>query len=121
MAVSDRERVAQLFSNLVGNALKFTPAGGDVAVRYDATAERLTLAVVDTGPGIAPDELPHIFTAFWQRDQRDQRGVGLGLWIARAIVEAHGGWIDLQSELGVGTVVRVALPHHDPAGPPTAG
>jgi signal transduction histidine kinase len=74
----------------------------------------LAVAVTDTGPGIAPEDVPHIFTAFWQRDQRDRRGVGLGLWIARAIVESHGGQMHVESRLARGTTFSFTLPFADP-------
>jgi signal transduction histidine kinase/DNA-binding NarL/FixJ family response regulator len=103
----DGARLVQLLSNLVGNAVKFTPAGGRIDVRYavdPAGAEgggALAASVTDTGPGIAAADLPHLFTAFWRGDRRDRpgtkRGAGLGLWIARAIVEAHGGDLGVAS------------------------
>jgi signal transduction histidine kinase/DNA-binding response OmpR family regulator len=120
----DGARVVQLLSNLVGNAITHTPPGGRVTVRYaveasDRAAEgdgALRLSVADTGPGIAPDDLPHLFTAFWRGDRRDRRGVGLGLWIARAIVEAHGGELDVASRPGAGTTFTCTLPPADAPG-----
>ena len=115
----DAERVVQLLSNLVGNAIKFTPAGGTVAVRYCADANVVTAAVADTGPGIAPDDLPHLFIAYWRGDRRaeraddERRGAGLGLWIARAIVEAHGGELRVESQPGHGTTFHFTLPFAD--------
>jgi signal transduction histidine kinase len=116
----DGARVVQVLSNLVGNALKFTPAGGTVEVRYavggaSPEEEAVLASVRDTGPGIAPDDLPHIFTAYWQCDQRERRGVGLGLWIARAIVEAHGGRLRVESPPGHGATFHFALPFAAPA------
>jgi signal transduction histidine kinase len=98
----DADRLVQLLSNLVGNAVKFTPPGGRVTVGYAVDDTGLTASVVDTGPGIAADELPHLFTAFRRGDRRSDaregaRGAGLGLWIARAIVEAHGGTLGVDS------------------------
>jgi signal transduction histidine kinase len=103
-------RVVQLLSNLLGNAVKFTPSGGAVDVRYAVADDCLAASVADTGPGIDPDDMPHLFTAFWQRDRRDQRGAGLGLWIARAIVEAHGGRLRVASTPGHGTTFHFTLP-----------
>lgn len=123
VAAIDAGRLVQLLSNLVGNAVKFTAPGAAVTVRYAADEERLTASVTDTGPGIAADELPHLFTAFWRGDRRAQRdrdarrGVGLGLWIARAIVEAHGGTLGVTSrpEPGParGTTFHFTLPFAD--------
>ena len=112
----DAQRLVQLLSNLVGNAIKFTPPGGAVTVRYSVDGDCVTVSVADTGPGIAPDDLPHLFTAFWRGDRRAQRehdarrGAGLGLWIARAIVEAHGGVLRVESDPGAGTTFHFTLP-----------
>jgi signal transduction histidine kinase len=124
-AAIDGARVVQLLSNLVGNAVKFTPPGGRVTVRYrvsgDAGADgapaegALVASVADTGPGIAPEDLPHLFTAFWRGDRRGRRGVGLGLWIARAIVEAHGGELRVEAADGRGTTFHFTLPFADAA------
>jgi signal transduction histidine kinase len=110
----DAQRLVQVLSNLVGNAVKFTPPGGAIDVEYTVDEDVLAVAVTDTGPGIAPEDVPHIFTAFWQRDQRDRRGVGLGLWIARAIVESHGGRMHVESRLAEGTTFTFTLPFADP-------
>jgi signal transduction histidine kinase len=111
----DGLRVVQVLSNLVGNAVKFTPEGGAVHVEYDVADGALAASVTDTGPGIAPEDLPHLFTAFWQRDRRDRRGAGLGLWIARAIVEAHGGRLGVDSQPGRGSTFHFTLPFADAA------
>jgi signal transduction histidine kinase len=116
IATVDESRIVQLLSNLVGNAIKFTPPGGAVTVRYAADANALTASVTDTGTGIAPDDLPHLFAAFWRGDGAQhrasdaRRGVGLGLWIAQSIVEAHGGTLRVDSAPEVGTTFHVALP-----------
>jgi signal transduction histidine kinase len=107
---ADSARVLQVLSNLVGNAVKFTPPGGAItlsAARKDGTVE---CSVSDTGPGIPPAQIPRLFGKFWQAKRGDGRGVGLGLAIARGIVEAHGGTIEVQSELGRGSVFTFALP-----------
>jgi signal transduction histidine kinase len=112
---ADPDRVTQLLSNLVGNALKFTPAGGrvDVRVQPNGDGAGVMVSVVDTGEGIPADRLPHVFDRFYQvsggRAGR-RHGAGLGLPIARGIVEAHGGTISLESVAGRGTTVRFTLP-----------
>lgn len=110
---ADPERVTQLLSNVVGNALKFTPAGGRVEVRVQPYAEGVVVSVTDTGEGIPAEQLPHVFDRFFQVNsgKRGARhGAGLGLPIARGIVEAHGGTIWIESAPGRGTTVRFTLP-----------
>jgi PAS domain S-box-containing protein len=106
----DRDRVLQVFGNLVGNALRFTPAGGTVTLRADRRARKLEFCVTDTGQGIDPDELPRVFERFYQVRQTRRSGAGLGLAIARGIVEAHGGTIRVESEAGVGSTFCFTLP-----------
>jgi signal transduction histidine kinase len=116
VAAVDQQRLVQLLSNLVGNAIKFTPPGGAVTLQYAADADAVTASVSDTGTGIAPDDLPHLFAAFWRGDgaahraDDARRGVGLGLWIAQSIVEAHGGTLRVESVAGAGTTFHFALP-----------
>ena len=100
--VADPERIVQLFSNLVGNALKFTPTGGTVCIRAQRKHDRIRVAVRDTGPGIPANDVDNIFASFWQAKKADRRGIGLGLTIARAIVEAHGETIGVESTPGSG-------------------
>jgi signal transduction histidine kinase len=107
---ADGARVVQLLSNLVGNALGFTPAGADVRVRWAGSGGGLTVAVEDQGQGIPPEQLPRVFDPFWQGGANGRRtGLGLGLVIARAIVEAHGGRIAIESVVGSGTTVHFTL------------
>jgi len=123
---ADPERVTQLLSNLVGNALKFTPAGGRVEVHVEPMGNRagVIVSVADTGAGISADQLPHVFDRFYQVSGRKggRHGAGLGLTIARGIVEAHGGTISIESAPGRGTTVRFTLPaaRGDDAADPTA-
>ena len=101
---ADRHRVMQVLQNLIGNSIKFTPPGGLVSFRADAQGERDVLfTVADTGPGIPPEHQADIFSPYWQAKRTERLGAGLGLPIARGIVEAHGGRIWVESETGVGT------------------
>jgi signal transduction histidine kinase len=115
----DPGRMCELLDNLVGNAIKFTPAGGKVDVRLSRRGEFARLEVEDSGIGIAPEDQDRLFERFFRAENtRDGHvsGTGLGLYIARAIVEAHGGRIDVSSTLGAGTCFCVELPLADYAG-----
>lgn len=107
---ADRERLLQVFSNLGGNAIKFTPECGAVTVAACAGENCVEFVVRDSGPGIAADELPYIFEPFWQQRTTRRSGVGLGLAIGRAIVESHGGTLRVASEPGVGTTFSFTIP-----------
>jgi signal transduction histidine kinase len=108
--IVDRERVMQVFSNVVGNAIKFTPAGGDIRIDVANDGSLVEFAVADTGPGIAAGDLPHLFDRYWQAKGSPRTGSGLGLPIAKRIVEAHGGHVRVDSQPGRGTRVSFALP-----------
>lgn len=110
LALVDSQRVLQVFSNLGGNAIKFTPRGGRVQIAATVCDGLVCITVTDSGRGIARDDLAHIFDRFWQARGRERLGAGLGLWIAKGIVEAHGGHIEVESETNVGTSVRFTLP-----------
>lgn len=105
----DPDRILQVLANLVSNALKFTDRGGRVSIRVECEPDEVRIAVSDTGAGIPAEELQRIFERFRQVSH-DRRGLGLGLYISRHIVEAHGGRIRVESELGVGSTFHVALP-----------
>jgi len=107
---ADRERVLQVLANLCGNAVKFTPAGGTVEVRAEPDGESVRVSCVDTGPGIAREDLPHVFDRFWQARSTRRAGAGLGLAIAKGIVEAHGGAISAESTPGEGSTFAFTLP-----------
>jgi signal transduction histidine kinase len=108
---ADRTRVAQVLNNLVGNALKFTPPGGEVSVEVAREGDEARFCVRDTGPGIKTEDLPHIFDRFWQAEGRKRKGgVGLGLAISKGIVTAHGGRIWAASEPGNGAMFCFTLP-----------
>jgi len=106
---ADRHRVAQVLSNLIGNSLKFTPPGGRITVRAQRDGEVL-FSVSDTGPGIPREHLSDIFSPYWQAKRTERMGAGLGLPIAKGIVEAHGGRIWVESEQGHGTQFYFTLP-----------
>ena len=110
----DPDRLKQLLLNLVNNAIAYTPDGGTVTLSLHRRPDNwVRVAVADTGVGIAPEDLPHIFDRFWRQDKARSRklgGSGLGLSIAKSIVEAHGGRISVESELGKGTTFEVLLP-----------
>jgi PAS domain S-box-containing protein len=108
--LADPPRIQQVLSNLIGNAIKFTPRGGRIILRANPESAEVRLAVIDTGPGIPPDQLPHVFGRFWQARANDARGIGLGLAIARGIVEAHKGRIWVESRLGEGSTFYITLP-----------
>jgi signal transduction histidine kinase len=111
--LGDSDRLKQLILNLVDNAIKYTPAGGKVMMSLSKEDGRAQLVVEDTGIGIPAVDLPHIFDRFYRVDKartRAQGGSGLGLSIAKWIVEAHGGRIEVESKVGAGTTFRVYLP-----------
>jgi signal transduction histidine kinase len=110
VALFDHDRIVQVLSNLLSNAMKATPAGGTVSLRVDRRVDHIELAVKDTGTGIAADALPHLFNRFWQGTSAAGAGLGLGLYICEKIVAAHAGRIWVESELGRGTTFRFRLP-----------
>ncbi|MEW2461756.1 sensor histidine kinase [Microbacterium sp. K41] len=113
----DAFRLRQVLDNLIGNAVKYTPSGGRIQVRVGADDARAEVSVVDTGMGIAPDELPRLFEPYFRTDSAVRGGIsgtGLGMGIARDIVVAHDGEILVDSEVGVGTTVTVRFPRRSP-------
>ncbi len=107
---ADRGRIAQVFSNLVGNAIKFTANGGLVRVTGTRRGPHIEFVVKDSGTGIAPDHVPHLFDRFWKATKASRAGAGLGLFIVKGIVESHGGSVSVESQLGTGTTFRFTLP-----------
>ncbi len=99
----DRDRILQVLSNLLGNALKFVPSGGHITLSAANDAGRVRIAVADTGPGIDEHNLARVFDRFWRADRRKDRGAGLGLAVAKGIVQAHGGDIGVESRKGHGS------------------
>jgi PAS domain S-box-containing protein len=121
---ADAQRVGQVLTNLISNAIKFTPAGGQVHVTARQERDHVLCEIVDTGEGIRPDDLPRLFQRFTQLDMSTTRragGTGLGLSICKAIVEAHGGHIGVRSELDKGSTFWFTLPFNPPAATPDAG
>jgi len=111
----DAVRIEQVFDNLLSNALKFSPMGAAVHVRIepDPAAGGMRVAVEDAGPGIAPEDLPHVFNRFYQGRRQGKQmvaGSGIGLALAKKIVEAHRGHIWVESQEGKGTIVQFVLP-----------
>lgn len=106
----DSARIQQVLSNLVGNAVKFTPRQGRITVCAELIDGEVRFGVIDTGPGIPPEQVPHIFGQFWQASPSDRRGIGLGLAIAKGIVEAHKGTIWVESHVGLGSTFYFTLP-----------
>jgi signal transduction histidine kinase len=109
--VGDRLRLTQVFANLVDNAVKYTPAPGSVTVTVAAAQDGVEVVVADSGPGIAADDLPRIWERLYRGDEsRSQRGLGIGLSLVRAIAQAHGGKVGVQSSPGRGARFTVWLP-----------
>lgn len=128
--LADRDRILQVLGNLVGNAMKFTTRGGQIALRVDEEEDRATsggkatevrFSVSDTGPGISADSLPELFDPFWQGSEDSDDGSGLGLSIAKGIVEAHGGRIWAESDEGAGSTFHFTLPVAGPGETAGAG
>lgn len=109
-ALADATRVQQVLSNLLVNAIKFTPDGGQIAVTMAAEHGHVTVAVRDTGPGIAAEDVPRLFERYWQAPRLLRAGSGLGLFIAKGIIEAHGGEITVDTTPNIGTTFRFTVP-----------
>src|SRR5262249_29250549 len=111
VVTADRTRLEQVAANLIDNAVKYTPSGGRVDVEVRRLGDAAQPVVRDTGAGIPVDELPRIFDRLFRGDRsRAERGLGLGLSLVKAVVEAHGGTVTVQSEAGRGSMFTVALP-----------
>jgi PAS domain S-box-containing protein len=110
----DRDRLVQVLSNLLSNALKFSPEGRHISVRAANDERAVRFSVKDSGVGIAENDLPNVFDRFWQGDRGSRTGAGLGLWICRGIVQAHGGRIWVASKVNRGTTFYFTVPITQP-------
>jgi PAS domain S-box-containing protein len=109
--MADRARIQQTLSNLVGNAIKFSPAGTKIVVMARGFDDSVVISVLDEGKGIPPEQLPRVFDRYWQSARTDRQGAGLGLAIAKGIIETHGGRIWMESSPGEGTTASFTLPY----------
>jgi signal transduction histidine kinase len=116
----DRHRIFQVLSNLVGNASKFSPAGGSIVIKVTQGSHVVRVEVIDRGCGISADQLTHIFEPYWRASPTRQQGLGLGLAIAKGIVEAHGHRISVESRVGEGSQFAFEL-SLEPTGPESTG
>jgi signal transduction histidine kinase len=107
---ADRDRLLQVLSNLIDNAVKFSPEGCTVEVRAETMEPAMRFSVIDTGAGIPADDIAHLFESFWQGTRKSIEGAGLGLAISRGIVEAHGGEIGVDSTPGSGSTFFFTIP-----------
>ena len=107
----DVEKMSHVFANLISNAIKWTPPGGTITIKTWLDEKSVHFSVADTGQGIDPEHLPHVFERFFKTDSaRSQPGTGLGLSIARHVIEAHGGGISAASDLGIGSKFVFRIP-----------
>lgn len=110
LVAADRSRIGQVFSNLVGNAIKFTAGGGRIRIEGSRRGDVADFTVIDTGAGIPMEHVPHLFDRFWQASKTSRSGAGLGLFIVKGIIDAHGGIIAVDSAPGEGTRFHFTLP-----------
>ena len=116
VVAGDRKRLEQVVVNLLTNALRYTDAGGHVSLTARQVGESAVLEVADSGVGIPPEDLPHVFTRFWRGEKSRSRatgGAGIGLSIVQELVRAHGGQVSVESTVGRGSVFRVVMPCHE--------
>lgn len=116
LAFIDRERVLRVLSNILGNAIKFSPKLSKVIVRVRSDQQFVYVSVKDSGPGIPEKQIPNLFDRFWQAPQTAEQGSGIGLAVVKSIIEAHGGVVTVESHIGSGTTFTFSLPRRRPAG-----
>ena len=116
LAFLDRERVLRVLSNLVGNALKFSPKNSKVVVKVRSDQQFVFVSIMDNGPGIPEKQLAGIFTHYWQAPKTAEQGAGIGLAIVKTIIEAHGGTVQVESHVGHGSTFTFSLPRRRPVG-----
>lgn len=114
VVMADEDRIPQVISNLLSNAIKYSPDGGEIRISGQVHPQYLVICVSDQGPGIAPDDIPHVFDRFYRSSEaaRKTKGAGLGLYLARAVVEAHGGRIWVDPKPGDGARICFSLPRN---------
>ncbi|MEK6705346.1 MAG: PAS domain-containing sensor histidine kinase [Bdellovibrionota bacterium] len=110
LIICDRDRIIQVLSNFVSNAIKFTGEKGSIQVKAERIQDKISFYVKDSGTGITEDQIPHVFERFWQANEKQYLGSGLGLYIAKNIVDAHGGAIGVNSKPGEGSTFYFTLP-----------
>lgn len=120
IVMADEDRLAQVLSNLVSNAIKYSPQGGEIRLSGQVRLEQVIVCVSDQGPGIDPEDIPHVFDRFFRSTNasRTTKGAGLGLYLARAVVEAHGGRIWVDAKPGEGARICFSLPRESDRGTP---
>ncbi|MNK01251.1 Alkaline phosphatase synthesis sensor protein PhoR [compost metagenome] len=118
LAFFDPERVLRVLSNLVGNAIKFSPKGSKVVVKVRSDQKFVNISVLDSGPGIPESQLPDLMENYWQAKKTADKGAGVGLSIVKTIIDAHGGTVDIKSQVGRGTTFTFSLPRRRPVGAP---
>ncbi len=121
MARFDHDRVLQVLANLLSNAINFTQEGGRILIQAEPVDQDVRFSVTDTGSGIPNDQLAAVFDRHWQAHSKNRRGLGLGLYISKGIVEAHGGRIEVETQSGMGSTFSFTLPgglaHRNNGGP----